>query len=172
MKMRKSLEQRFMEKVHPEPMSGCWLWGGCIDSKGYGQIRRGANTLGVAQATAVSLGLRGVVVPAGMVVCHRCDNPPCVNPDHLFIGTHKDNSDDKIRKGRGNPVKGVGHYQARITDSDVISIRRAYKGGATLKELSATYGLNTSAIGHVVVGRTWKHVLEPIHRKNRSKEAR
>lgn len=167
MRRIRTLEERFAEKVHHEPMSGCWLWGGCRDSKGYGQIRRGANADGVAMATAVSLLLhKGIVVPYGMVVCHRCDNPPCVNPDHLFVGTHKDNNDDKVRKGRDKPPpRGTDHYCARITEADVVEMRRAYKEGALLKDLSSKYGIGTAAIGHAVVGRTWKHVQEPTHRK-------
>jgi hypothetical protein len=122
------------------------------------------------QATAAALLVCiGISVPVGRVVCHRCDNPPCVNPDHLFIGTHQDNSDDKARKGRANMPRGSAHYEALVTEADVVAIRRAYREGALAKELAAIYPVGKAAIGHIATGRTWRHVSEPPHRKYRTK---
>lgn len=97
--MGKTLQERFEAKYIPEPNSGCWLWIGSYDSKGYGQLRM-PDRLKVA--THIALELSGRPVPRGLCACHRCDTPACVNPDHLFIGTHKDNSQDSVRKGRAS----------------------------------------------------------------------
>lgn len=98
--MRGSLEQRFWNFVHFEPNSGCWLWGGCVNGWGYGQIRRGPKDAGTLIATRVSLEIHGRPVPDNLFALHTCDNPPCVNPDHLFIGDQKKNMEDCLSKGR------------------------------------------------------------------------
>lgn len=93
-----TLEERFFAKVHPEPNTGCWLWAGSVNKDGYGRIRTGSKK--TTGATHVSLQIVGVTIPPGMCACHKCDVPQCVNPDHLFIGTYKDNMQDAKRKGR------------------------------------------------------------------------
>jgi hypothetical protein len=98
---RGSLAERFMKKVSPEPNSGCWLWFGSIDRKGYGQIREAGGTR-LRVATHVALELAGRTLSSGQQVLHHCDVPACVNPDHLFIGTPRDNTQDMLRKGRGS----------------------------------------------------------------------
>lgn len=98
----KSLQERFAEKVVPCPTTGCFLWDGATRS-GYGRIYTGNNENGnpkPEQANRVAYELSFGSIPEGMEVCHSCDNPSCVNPLHLFLGTHKDNMDDRDRKGR------------------------------------------------------------------------
>jgi len=99
--------ERFMDMVMPEPNSGCWLWTGYVDcSWGYGQVPFRGDKYGGRTAHRVSYVLFVGAVPEGMLVLHKCDVRCCVNPDHLFVGTHRDNQQDKCRKGRhGNQLK-------------------------------------------------------------------
>lgn len=97
--MRGSIAERFERSTIPEPNSGCLLWLGSHDHHGYGQMRNGQTLFYVSH---IALQLAGRPIPKGMWALHRCDNPYCVNADHLFIGTQKDNMADAINKGRFN----------------------------------------------------------------------
>jgi hypothetical protein len=91
-----------------------------------------------------------------MEVCHSCDNRPCVNPEHLFLGTHQDNMTDASKKGRTHP--GEQTKGAKLNDEAVRQIREAYRNGALQRELAEEYGVASSAISMIVNHNTWKHV--------------
>lgn len=94
---RKTLRERFNSRHIPVPESGCWLWEGAVDRYGYGKIRDNCHRV---QAHRVSWILHNGPIPEGLCVLHKCDVPGCVNPDHLFLGTNKDNTQDALKKGR------------------------------------------------------------------------
>src|SRR3990172_10471395 len=96
-----------------------------------------------------------------MKVLHKCDNPPCVNPAHLFLGTSQDNAIDREMKGRGVHYIGESHGRAKLTESDVIKIRRLYSSGDhTQYQLAMEFNISRSVIKQVVQNRIWKHVKE------------
>ena len=107
--MRGSLQERFESKCEPEPTSGCWLWTGAVDGDGYGVLYNSGDD---RKTHRISWMIRFGPIPKGMSVLHKCDNPPCVNPDHLFLGTALDNMHDAMKKGR---AKTWGALQAAKT---------------------------------------------------------
>ena len=96
---RKTLEEFFWERVSPEPNSGCWLWTGRYQTFGYGDIQLYRNAPHIS-AHRASWSIHSGDIPDGMCVCHKCDVPECVNPDHLFLGSQQDNMLDAHKKGR------------------------------------------------------------------------
>lgn len=113
MSMDDTLAERFEGKYMPVPEAGCWIWMACLDGAGYGRIGVGSKRDGTKralQASRASWMIHRGPIPKGLHVCHTCDVPACVNPDHLFLGTNKDNADDMVRKGRA--TQGA-HYATR-----------------------------------------------------------
>lgn len=97
-------------------------------------------------------------IPAGMLVCHTCDNRKCINPKHLFLGTHQDNADDRVAKGRGRCGIGERHSRAKLTEEQVILIRQLRSYGFTRKKIAEGFGVTTVTIGEIANRKKWKHV--------------
>jgi len=152
--MTRPLEERFWEKV--EKGSGCWRWTACVDGYGYGVIGKDSSGR-LAKAHRVSWELRHGEIPQGMLVCHHCDNPPCVRPGHLFLGTNKDNMQDSAKKGR--TMCGSKNGNSALTEVAVAQIRALYDPkGATQRILAKKFGVSESNIRSILRRRTWKHV--------------
>ncbi len=149
-----TLWDRFHSKLRKT--DGCWIWTGST-VRGYGCIRSEGK---IAYAHRVSYELFKGAVAAGLYVCHHCDVRLCVNPEHLFVGTANDNSQDAKRKGRtrNNPARGECSPHAKLTDITVRELRKLYSEGMTQADLSRRFGLSGSAIRNAATGRTWAHV--------------
>lgn len=145
---------RFWSKVNKSAPNGCWEWTDFRDPFGYGKIGiNGKNR----QAHRFSYELHYGAIPEGLCVCHHCDNPSCVNPEHLFLGTLDDNNKDRERKGRG--IQGSTHHHAKLTESQVIEIRRRYAcGTVTQKALALEYCVVESVIAGIVTHKSWRHI--------------
>lgn len=141
----------FLERTIPEPNSGCWLWLGAVDGWGYGRVVIGSRTDGSRRcclAHRLSWELHFGPIPDGMLVCHTCDVPGCVNPRHLFLGTDRDNHRDKARKGRA---------AQKLTDNDVRAIR-ALDGVISHEKIGQMFGITQANASRVIRKATWSHV--------------
>ena len=144
-----------MIRIHKND-NGCWDWTGAKFSSGYGQVRWGGKIL---RTNRVSYEMFMGKIPRGMHVCHKCDRPICVNPEHLFIGTAKDNTQDSIKKGRANREKGVDRYNAKLDELKVRNIRELFHHGTMTKmQLSKAFGVNYKTILQIILRNRWKHV--------------
>lgn len=147
----KSLSERFWMKVKKGTQKECWNWTASTDGGGYGKIGSGsrrAKTLKTLRASVVSWRLHFGAIPKGAYVCHTCDNPLCVNPEHLYLGDSKTNMDDRVNRGR-MPV-GSALPQAILNEEQVREIKRT--NGVV------RFSASPATVSHILAGRQWKHV--------------
>lgn len=134
---------------------GCWLWTGNVNRKGYGYIQfMGKSWLAHRLLYTLSVG----PIPPGLAVCHHCDNPPCVRPDHLFIGSLVENNRDMLLKGRASGPKrpGPANSQAKLTWRDVEDIRFLYATEAMNQwQLASEFGISQAQVWRIVHNKTW-----------------
>ena len=152
--MNRSLTERFWEKVDRRRPDECWPWRACKSKKGYGKIGEKGKVL---YSHRVSYGLYVGLIPEGQHVLHTCDNPPCCNPKHLFLGSQIDNNKDRDKKGRQSQKEG--HNSAKLTEESVAEIRRDYVRGSRTHgqpSLGRKYGVSSQEIGRIVLGKLWK----------------
>lgn len=151
-----TIEDRFWKCVVTVPYDrGCWIWTAHTNDKGYGHIGRGAKGAGQIKAHVLSWILHNGRIPEGKCVLHRCDNPPCVNPNHLWLGTKGDNNRDAASKGRNH--HGETHRFAKLTNLDILNIRSLWPE-VSQSELARRYGVNWSAIWKIVHRKNWAHI--------------
>lgn len=142
----------FDERYIPEPNSGCWLWLDGVGATGYGYLRHRGK---MWRAHRVSWILHRGEIPKDMGVLHKCDTPSCVNPDHLYLGTQKENSADRERKGRGVYVRGENVGNAKLTEAQVLAIRSDTRSERALIE---HYGVSSAHISRIKRRKTWNHI--------------
>lgn len=156
--MKEKSVNRFLAKIKNAEL--CWEWTGALDGHGYGQMlvnKKGISAYRFAWQTFYG------EIPKGMSVCHKCDNPICVNPLHLFLGTHADNMADMAAKGRADNghLQGEDHPMCKLTEKDVLEIRRVYitshkEFGAV--PLAKKYNVTSSMIYLIAKRKSWKHI--------------
>lgn len=168
---------RFWAKV--KVGDGCWEWVANRNPAGYGLLKVEGRMM---SAHRLSWELLRGRIPDGIQVLHHCDNPSCIRPDHLFLGTQSDNLNDMVRKGRGLTAeqqaairhpkgddhwqrkhpelvkRGTNHHAAKLDDDKVRAIRKAHAEGRTDLQLAREYGVSEGTIHFIVKGQTWKHV--------------
>lgn len=146
-----------------QPNSECWRWSGRSDKAGYGLARLFGQGVG---AHRISYLLFHGPLDPGEMVLHKCDNPGCVNPDHLMKGTAKDNSRDMAEKGRNKPgpaiLPGADHSTAKLAENQALAIIRSKAKGT---ELAAMYGVSTATISKIRNGKLWGHLKRHLPEK-------
>lgn len=148
---RERLKMFFESKVVRK--EGCWDWKGSLDKNGYPQLYFG-NTK--AKGHRVSYEIYNGIIPDGLCVCHSCDNPKCTNPEHLWLGTKQENTEDEVKKGRQS--KGEDRYNSKLNNEKVKKIREMISLGVTVSHLSRIYNVSFMCVQNIKNGKTWKHV--------------
>jgi hypothetical protein len=154
-----SMEERFWAKVDKRKPHECWEWQGWRNPHGYGGISRGgasgAGSHGVG-THIISWELHNGTIPNGLWVCHHCDNPPCVNPGHLFLGTRQDNIDDMVSKSR--QIHGERVPWSKLTEGHIEDIRKMSDRGMLQHEIGEYFGVSQPTISYIIRGKTWKRL--------------
>ena len=146
---------KLMANVSFEPNSGCWIWTGGVSGNGYGYAN--VNGKQVRAHRAVFEAMRRSI-PDGGCACHRCDNKLCVNPDHIFIGSHAENMADMRSKHRHRPPIGERSGTAKLTAEQVREIRDMASWYVPHQEIADRFGVTRSHISHIVNRDKWKHI--------------
>ena len=152
--MNKSIKERLLESI--DIIGDCWLWN-----------RKGTTRYGMISINSKNRRVNRVAyetfcgkIPEGMCVCHACDNPKCINPKHLWLGTHKENMIDCKNKGRARAPVGEKQHSNKLTESQVLEIRKIFKSGsASYKKEAKRFGVDPKNIYCIVKGLTWKWLM-------------
>lgn len=150
-----SPEERLKSKLGPpDPVTGCIEWTGFrLKKMGYGRIRRGGDFI---YAHRLAYELKHGPIPKGLCVCHRCDNPPCCNDEHLYLDTHAGNMADMVLKGRS--LKGSKSPNAKLTEKDVTEIRRRLAAGELQREIAVDLQIARPYVSMIKSGKGWAHL--------------
>lgn len=148
---RKTNAEKIWDNCMPEPNSGCWIWLGTLCKNGYAQL---ATTKGKTERAArVSYTVNIGPIPVGKIICHTCDNRACINPDHIYAGTHATNGADAVRRGR--TLMGELNHSARLRFADIPNIRA---DGRHQQTIADEYGVARSTISAIKRRAIWRHV--------------
>jgi predicted DNA-binding protein YlxM (UPF0122 family) len=152
-------EERFERQYKVDDESGCWVWTGATEGGGYGTIGVNGGSMG---AHRYSYKLHNGEIPEGAFICHKCHNPPCVNPDHLYAGDAKTNAQDAIDNGDWPELYGEEQGHASLTNAEAESLRNEYAAGATVAELSDDYDVSAGSVSRIINGKSYPNAGGPI----------
>ena len=154
MKLTEKQIKNFWKKVDIRGEEDCWEWSGA-KARGYGQVSLNSKN---QYAHRISAYLAGMSLD-GLFVCHTCDTPVCVNPNHLFVGSALDNMRDMARKGRGSSLRGEKANGVKLSEAEVLKIRALYTSeGGTYKDLADLFGVSATHIRGLILRKVWKHI--------------
>lgn len=152
------MQQKYIDKFwsrvdKSQGTDGCWTWTAGKFQRGYGCMTMNNKSY---ETHRLSWQMHYGQIPDGIQVCHHCDNPSCVNPAHLFLGSIADNMVDKTRKGR--QARGSRHANAKLTEAQVLEIRDLRSKGMTITALAKKYGVDHTLISYIVLRKGWTHI--------------
>ena len=147
------MNARLKALCSPDQKTGCWLWTGALNNKGYGVIKIGGRKGKLCLAHRVSYETYVESIPSQQCVLHHCDVRNCINPKHLFIGTNKENSEDMVIKERS--ARGERQGTSKLTATDVLSIR---KDSRMHRVIAADFGISRTNVGVIKSHKSWKHI--------------
>ena len=151
------LSERFQKKVEMIPGFDCHFWSGSITKNGYGKFSKDGGG-GWNLAHRVAYEQKFGKIESGLYACHKCDNRLCVNPDHIFLGTAKDNAVDRDKKNRRTVLRGEQHGRNKLKVEEVLEIRNLYGAGNSTWNLGKLYGVNPKTIRDIVDRKIWSHL--------------
>ena len=150
---KRTPQERFDENYDLVPETTCWIWNKSCGPQGYGKISIDHKDI---RAHRLSWELHHGPIPDGMLVCHHCDVPECVNPDHLFLGTAKDNTQDSIKKGRMTRMRSEDAYAVKLTRGKVAKIRQLRASGISYQGIANRFNVGPTCIMRVCKHITWR----------------
>ncbi len=148
----------FKRIIKPSNENDCWSWKGRPHNGGYAVMVYGSDHKQIG-AHRVSWMIHKGEIPKGLFILHKCDNPICTNPEHLFLGTTKDNVQDMHKKGRANPKRNEAHHNAKLTQEKVKKIKKLLDLGVTMSRISNDFKISYGSLAAIKKGITWKNVL-------------
>lgn len=160
MNINLELIERFHEKWDLDEEGKCWVWNASKAGKGYGQIKI-PKTRKQVYAHRLSYMIYKGEITEGLDVCHTCDNPSCVRPSHLFLGTRKDNLQDMKSKDRH--LKGSKNNQSILTDEKVRQIHKMHLSGLSQMKIAKSFGVSQGTIWKILKGLRWEHIFKEFN---------
>jgi len=155
--MDAAVNKRFFSKTHRNDETGCIEWTAAKNARGYGKFSVNG---GWVMAHRFAFEIENEKIPAGKFVLHHCDNPSCVNVEHLYAGSTKNNAMDREARNRGNHAYGTGHGRNKLLESQVFEIRDAFDTGKySFRKLGRIYGTDGKSIADIVDRKNWKHLI-------------
>lgn len=143
---------------HRPELGQCWEWTGATHDSGYGIIGLGGKRDGVERTHRLAWTIAHGSIPDGLFVCHACDNRLCCRPDHLFLGTALDNSHDMVSKGRERPIRGSANRLSKLTEEQVLEIRRLSAEGVGYRRLAQRFPVDRATIRNIIIRKKWAHI--------------